>query len=185
MQPLGVYHLSPDHPHTRYSSRFPPSYILLILGHSFVFHLLVFIDGQPLRTRLPSRQTLVHSPLCAPPSIDADTPILIIAHIRLTSSYFSHFLVSLYQLPSHPSFSSRYLIVFHCFLAVAIPAPLSYLSLQTPHTPRKWSRCHIFLRPFIYILLSIIPISYHPWYFHMPFVWKRLYPWAACSRRVQ
>lgn len=177
MQPLDVYHLSPDQPHTRPSSRFPPSYILLILGHSFVFLLLVFIDGQPLRTRLPSRQTLVHSPLCAPPSIDADTSILIIAHIRLTPSCFSHFLVSLYQLPSHPSSSSRYLTVFHCSLAVAIPAPPSYISLQTLHTPRNdpdvISFCvHSFT--FYYPLYRYRTI---PGTFTCPlFIWKRLYP---------
>ena len=148
MQPLGVYHLSPDYPHTRYSSRFPPSYILLILGHSFVFHLLVFIDGQPLRTRLPSRQTLVHSPLCAPPSIDADTPILIIAHIRLTSSYFSHFLsfsrfsISAILPPLILLSLSHRVSLFSC---CRYPRPsLLYLSTNTPHPSQMVPMSYLF-----------------------------------------
>lgn len=98
----------------------------------------MFIDGQPLRTRLPSRQTLVHSPLCAPPSIDANTSILIIAHIRWTPSYFSRFLsfsrfsISAILPPLIPLSLPHRVSLFSC---CRYPHPsLLYLSTNTPHT---------------------------------------------------
>ena len=59
-------------------------YILLLPGHSFVSSFWCLSMDYLPRTRLLSRQTLVHSPYCASPSIDDDASILIILHARLT-----------------------------------------------------------------------------------------------------
>lgn len=139
MQPLDVYHRSPDRLQIRSSPGTPPHLHTVYPRTFFWFYLLlVFIDGQSLSdSTVSSRQTLVHPHLCAstpidrPRNVDFDYP----AHPFDTFStciYFILRLTFLFLYGRSPLITPPCSTVL--LLSISPPLSLSPVSLDKRYT---------------------------------------------------